>query len=326
MLTVEDVLEREGGIEQVPGLVVLHALRHAGRARGVEDEQRVLGVELLRRTVGRGAGHHLVVPDVAAVAPRRLVAGAAHHDARMRVRTGFQRLVGVSLERHVAAAARAFVGGEHHPAVGIENAVAQRVRRESAEHDGVHRADPRAGEHRHRRLGHHRHVDADPVAFLHALGLEHVGELADLGVQLPEGDAPLLARPIPFPEDRRLVAALLQMPVEAVPGDVHPGAVEPPDVDIALEGPVRDLVPLPEPVDMLVRHVRPESVRILDRTPVHGLIRRFVDERPLRRMRQHVVDLGIRHVSSLNPCSRSLNALIESSAFQFGPDMALLNL
>ena len=127
-VVVEDVLERERGVEQVSPLVVLHALRRAGRSRGVEDEQRVLGVEFLRGAVRRGVRHHLVVPDVAAVSPRHIVAGAAHHDAGVGVRAPLQGRVGVLLQRHVAPAARALVRGDHHPAVGVEDAVAQRVR------------------------------------------------------------------------------------------------------------------------------------------------------------------------------------------------------
>ena len=39
---------------------------------------------------------------------------------------------------------------------------------EAAEYDRVDRADARAGQHGHRGLGDHRHVDDDPVAFLYA--------------------------------------------------------------------------------------------------------------------------------------------------------------
>ena len=124
LVVVEDVLERERRIQQVPRLTVLHPLRLAGRARGVEDEQRVLGVERLGRTLRRGIRHRLVVPHVATLAPRHLVAGAPHHDAGVGIRARLQRPVRIRLQRHVAPAPRPFVRRHHHPALGVEDAVA----------------------------------------------------------------------------------------------------------------------------------------------------------------------------------------------------------
>ena len=60
----------------------------------------------------------------------------------------------------------------------------QLVRGEAAEDDGVHGADPRAGEHRDRGLRHHRHVDDHPVAALDALRGERAGEARDRVAQL----------------------------------------------------------------------------------------------------------------------------------------------
>ena len=57
------------------------------------------------------------------------------------------------------------------------------------------------------RLGDHRQVDRDPVALLDAVRLQHVGEAADLRVQLAIGDARVLGRVVALPDDRDLVAA-----------------------------------------------------------------------------------------------------------------------
>ena len=54
------------------------------------------------------------------------------------------------------------------------------VRREAAEHHRVHRAEPRAREHRDHGLRHHRHVDEDSVAAPDALRGERAGEARDL--------------------------------------------------------------------------------------------------------------------------------------------------
>ena len=52
-----------------------------GRARGVEDVERVLGAHHLGLALGGLRGHELVVPDVAALDPADLVLGAPHHHA-----------------------------------------------------------------------------------------------------------------------------------------------------------------------------------------------------------------------------------------------------
>ena len=80
--------------------------------------------------------------------------------------------------------------GDQHLRLRIVDAVAQRVGAETAEHYRVWGADPSAGEHRDRQLGHHTEVDVDPIALLHTEGSEAVGESADLVKQLLIGDGP----------------------------------------------------------------------------------------------------------------------------------------
>ena len=96
------------------------------------------------------------------------------------------------------------------------DAAGERIRREAAEHDRMDGADARAGEHRVGRFRDHRHVDGDAVALLDAVLLQHIGEAADMPVELVIGDLAVVVGIVAFPDDRRLVAALLQMPVDAV--------------------------------------------------------------------------------------------------------------
>src|SRR5208337_2509227 len=99
--------------------------------------------------------------------------------------TFLQRLIRVGLERHFAAAAHALIRGDDDSRIAIEDAAHQTVRRETAENDGVDCADARAGEHGVGSFGDHRQVDRHPVAFFHAVLLEHIGNAADPLVQLP---------------------------------------------------------------------------------------------------------------------------------------------
>ena len=188
-LVVEHQLMREAGPDHVAAGGVQHALRLAGAAGGVEDEQRVLGVHLGGRAVRRGGRAQVVVGCVA----RRRAIGTAPpvtFTTSTCSMLGHCRHggVGVGLQRHLAAAAAALVGGDQHLRAGILDAAGQAVGREAAEHHGVDRADAGAGEHGHRRLHHHRQIDADPVALLHAERLQHVGEPADPLVQVAVGD------------------------------------------------------------------------------------------------------------------------------------------
>jgi hypothetical protein len=86
--------------------------------------------------------------------------------------------------------------------------------------DRMDGADPRAGQHRIGGLGDHRHVDGDPVALLDAVGLHHVGKPADLIVKLAIGDLLVVIGLSPSQMIAVLIAALLQVPVDAVVGDV----------------------------------------------------------------------------------------------------------
>ena len=143
------------------------------------------------------------------------------------------------------------------------------VGREAAEHHRMHRADARAGQHGVGRLGDHRQVDGDAVALLDAVRLQHVGELAHPLVQLAIGDLLVLGRIVAFPDDGDLVAARLQMPVDAVGRDVERAVLVPLDRDVVgIVGGVLDLGVGLDPVDALA-DLAPEPVRVLDRALVH---------------------------------------------------------
>ncbi len=167
LVVVEGELVGDGGVDHVTAGGVQHPLGFAGGAGGVEDEERVLGVHGFGGAVGGGVGHGLVVPDVPLFVPFHGLATAPDDDAAVHVGAAFERLVGIGLERHLLAAADGLVGGDDGAAVGVEDAVAQGVGGEAAEHHRVNGADAGAGEHGHGRFGHHGHVDGYRVALLH---------------------------------------------------------------------------------------------------------------------------------------------------------------
>jgi hypothetical protein len=181
------------------------------------------------------------------------------------------------------------VGGDHYLGFAVTDALGEAVGREAREHHRMDRADPRAGEHRIGGFRDHRQVDGDAVALLDVSGAQDVGHPADLVMQLLVGDVPGLRGVVALPDDRGLVAALVQMPVDAVMGDVEHAVLEPFDRDAAgRERPVVDLVRRLHPVEALGLF-GPEAGGIADRTGVHFLVFGLIDPGALRPIRRHVV-------------------------------------
>ena len=193
----------------------------------------------------------VVVIDVAHRIHLDLGAGAAHDDDVIDAADLGDRGVGVGLERNLAAAADALVGGDDDVRLAVLDAAGERIRREAAEHHRMDRADARAGEHGVGRLRDHRHVDGDAVALRDVAVAQDVGHPAHLVVQLLIGDLLVVLGIVAFPDDRDLVGALGQMAVDAVVGDVGDAVLVPLDRDVAGIVDVLDLGRRPVPVDAL---------------------------------------------------------------------------
>ncbi|CCE09981.1 hypothetical protein BRAS3843_3500009 [Bradyrhizobium sp. STM 3843] len=153
------------------------------------------------------------------------------------------------------------------------------------------RADTGAGQHRIGGFRDHRQIDRDPVALADIAVAQDVGHLADFVVQLAIGNVPALRGIVALPDDRGLVAASGEMPVDAVVGGVQNAILEPFDGDVAgRERAILDLVRRLVPVDA-PGLLGPEPVRIGDRAGVHLAVFRLIDEGAFRPLSRHVVDL-----------------------------------
>ncbi len=291
VVIVEHVLMRHRREHEIAARGVQHALGLAGGARRIENEQRVFRVHVLDRAFGR---HHLggfVVPEVARRVHIDGSAGALDHDHPVDAAALFDRGIDIGFQRNLPAAAQALVGGDDDLGLAVGDALREAVRREAGEHHGVNGADPRAGQHRVGRLRDHRQIDGDAVALLDVSGAQDVGHLADFVVQLAVGDVLGLRGIVAFPDDRGLVAARVEMPVDAVPGDVEDAVLEPFDRDVpGRVGDVLDLVERLDPVDAPGLFA-PEAVGILDRAVIHLAVLGVVDKGALGPFRGHIVDL-----------------------------------
>ena len=138
-------------------------------------------------------------------------------------------------------------------------------------------ADPRTGEHRIGRLRDHGHIDDNAVAFADAQFFQNVGEFADVMVKLFVSDVfGVIVWIVRLPNDRSLVTALGQVPVDTVGGYVQGAVFKPFDADVARrEADVFDLGIGLHPIDALAM-LTPEPFRIGDRLRVHLIILGFV--------------------------------------------------
>ena len=239
-----------------------HPFRHARRAGRIEDVQRI-GRSHRHACSGLCRGCKLGPVDVPPRNHWRLLLRSLQDDAAARLHLGeLDRLVEERLVRHDAVHLDAARSGDDDVGAGVADTRRQLVRREASEHDRMDGADPRAREHRHDRLGDHRHVNDHTVALPDAQPGEGAGEAGDLIAQLAIREALDRARDRTVVDERRLVgAAVLHVPVEGVVAGVHLRAREP-----AVERGTRAVehtVPPLVPVDRLAGF-GPKSFRVLD--------------------------------------------------------------
>ena len=187
--------------------------------------------------VERWRAHLLVEPEVAPALHRHLRRRCAAPRARADDGEALDGLVDRRLERNPLAAAQALVGGDHELARrrrGCGRAATpprSRRRPPSARRRCARR---RASSRRARGSSAGRCATRSPL--VDAVGEQHVGDAADLVLQLAIGDVPVLTRLVAGPDDRGLVAAGREVAVDAVVAGVQPPAAVPGEVDLAQVG------------------------------------------------------------------------------------------
>ena len=208
VVIVEDILVGHRSEHEITTGGVHDAFRRPGRTRRVEDEQRILRLHRLGRTM---RGHSLcgfIQPHISPGPPADVSASMSDDDHGLDATRLFDSRVDVSLERHLAATAKALVRSNDNFGFGVRDTAREGVWRKAAEHDRMDRAYASASEHRVGRLGNHGQVDRDAVALLDSVTFQHVGEMPDLTGQLRVRDVLGLRGVVAFPDDRGLARAL----------------------------------------------------------------------------------------------------------------------
>ena len=192
------------------------------RVQQIEQILRVHRLAWTRRRVFALLGDELVPPGIAPGLHRDVVARPAQHDRLLHPGRLGQRLVRVSLQRHRRALAPSLILGDQKLAAHVVQPPRKRVRREAAEHDRVRSAQACTGEHRHRDLGDHPHVDPDRRPLGHAELLQGVREPDHVFLQVGVRDRPPLVLGLALPVVGDLVPkAGLHMAIHAVEADVQ---------------------------------------------------------------------------------------------------------
>ena len=197
------------------------------RSRGVEHEQRVLGVQRLGRAVVRRRLDRLVVEEVAAVLHVHVGAGVAHHDHRLDRGHVAEERVHLRLDVGHLALAPGPVHRDQRLRVGELHALLHRVRREAAEHHVVGapmRAQASMATATSGIIG--RKIPTTSPG-LHAAVLQHVGQALHVAQQLGVGHIALLALLAAPVEGDPVAPAGLHVAVEAVVRGVQLAAGEP---------------------------------------------------------------------------------------------------
>ena len=159
----------------------------------VENEETVLRGGELRRAVVGDLEDLLVPPSITALDPVDGASGTLEHKNVLNVRAMLKRGISKLLDRNGLATAAALVGSDHDTGLAVVDAVAERLRGEASEDDGVDGAEAGAGEEGGDSLPGHGHVDGDGVALLDAPLLEDVRDAAGLAEELAVADLAALA-------------------------------------------------------------------------------------------------------------------------------------
>ncbi len=132
------------------------------------------------------------------------------------------------LVRHEAGRLDATACRDDHFGRRIVDSDSKFFTRETAEYDRMDRPDPRAGQHRHDGLGHHRHVNDDPVTALDAKPAQHPGKAGHQVEQFFIGDLALVLSDRAVVDNRGLRRAPgADVPIDGVVTGVHYAVGEP---------------------------------------------------------------------------------------------------
>ena len=263
---VVDMAHRPLECHGMSAVVAHDSLRPAGRARRVQDVERIR--RLHGHAVGRFGPRNCLVP---VAVPGWIELGLERRPLENDAAFGLPLCPGDSRveEGHVrdhSARLDPTRGRDDDLGFGIVDPVGELVRRETAEHHRVDRSEPGAREHCDHRLGNHRHVHDHPVAPLDTVRCESSGKARDPVEELPVGERRSRLRDRRVVDQRKLICPTsLDVTVQRVVTGVQATAGKPP-----IERRPRIVEHLPPRLDPVDRGcgLAPELLRGIQRAPI----------------------------------------------------------
>lgn len=216
VVNVEDVLASHGSSEQVTSGGVHDTLGLASGTRGVEQEQRVLGIHGLGSDVAGPLVDLLVPPNIASLLHRHVSAGALEDQTLAHIGALLEGIVDDLLGTNELATTLAFVGSDDDSGVSVDDTVAQRIGRETGKDNGVNSTDTCAGKNGNQCLWNHGHVDSNSVSLANTGFFEGPGDSGDLSKQLAIGNVATIFGFISLVNDGYAVGVLERMAIDQV--------------------------------------------------------------------------------------------------------------
>ena len=258
---VEDPLRRGIRPDQISPGRVNDPFWFPSRAGCIEDVEHVLRIHRFWIALRGCMLHERVIPMIAAFCDvhRNRTTGLPPHDNDvLDGRCVAKRFVRHLFERDDVPAPVSAVSGHEHDGLGVVDPVAKRLSAEASKHDAMNSADTRAGQHGDCQLRYERQVERDPITFLDAERLQHVGERADVTEEIPVRECAAISG-LSFPHEGGLIATgSARVPVDAVGARVQFAANEPLRV---WRFPAEHFVPGTHPLEFL-GEPGPEPLRI----------------------------------------------------------------
>jgi hypothetical protein len=189
LMDIKDVLDGQGGAEQVSGRGVDDSLWLSSRARSVEDKEWVLAVHGRRRAVWSLLCAYFGIPLVSALGPFDFfVASPLDNNAVLYLGALFEGSVDDALCCNGTSTSLSLIRGNDNSGFTVVGAVSKRVCAETSKHDRVDGTDTSTCEQGYSSFWNHGQVNNDSVALFDAHLLERIGKLADLIQELGVGD------------------------------------------------------------------------------------------------------------------------------------------
>src|SRR6185437_3036873 len=144
------------------------ALRLSGRARGIENIERMFRIERFGDTFRRCFLQLLMPPAIPARLHFDFRASPTKNDSRAHRWAFRQRFIDSRFQRNLLTATPRGILGDYRYRLRIVDAIDQRIGRESSKDDGMDRTNTRTGEQSNSKLWDHAHINSDAIPFFNS--------------------------------------------------------------------------------------------------------------------------------------------------------------